>query len=91
MLYVGAAITPLVPSWVGNAESLLSCVCVGLPPQGGEGAVSEHAHHVGWFVSALFREHFLWEALQYRGSSSIHAPGILQANDETVGSPGSMN
>lgn len=53
MLYVGAVVTPLVPSWVGNAESLLSSVCGGLPPQGGEGAISEHAHHVGWFVSAF--------------------------------------
>lgn len=29
--------------------------------------------------------------LQYCGSSSIHAPGVLQADDETVGSPGPMD
>lgn len=38
-------------------------------------------------VSALVTEH----SLQGCGSSSIFTPGVLQANDETVGSPGSMN
>lgn len=47
--------------------------------------------HITGVVSALVTEHGPWEVLQDRGSGSICTPGVLQANDETVGSPGPVN
>lgn len=73
--------TPLVLS--GWGVQIFPAVC-----RAGEGAL-QNMHVTG--VSALVTEHVPWELLQDRGSSSICAPGVLQADDETVGSPGPMN
>lgn len=76
--------TPLVLLGWG-VQNIFPAVC-----GAGKGATSKHAHHWGC-VSALVTEHVPWELLQDRGSGSICTPGVLQANDEAVGSPGPVN
>lgn len=79
---MGVLPTPLVLLGWG-VQKIFPAVC-----RAAEGAL-QNMHISG--VSALVTEHVPWELLQDRGSSSICTPGVLQANDETVGSPGPMN